>query len=175
MQPEAILIVKPDIDFGALLTIAHKALGFSPASAVDNTRRELNDAERYLSILAAIREQDAPVGLTPHLFGQLHYAVLVICGERELLEILEVASGMPFLSGETVTPGISLAVISGDLKQWRDTVKIGANVSSSPTIRICFSKILLQFDRAGLSQLWADCTRKEAPDHTGLYLEDKRR
>lgn len=175
MQPEAILIVAPAVDFNLLLTISHKALGYSPARAADSSKRNLVDAERYLSVLAAMREPDAQVGFAPHLLCQLTYSLLVLCDERDLLDILEAAAGMSFVSADTIHSGVSVAVISGNLAQWRDVVKAGASMSAASSVRLCFSKILLQFDKHGLSPLWADCTRKQSPDQTGFYLEDKRR
>ena len=59
MTPDAVLIQEPRIDFTTFLGLSHKMLGYSPAAAADASRRELTDAERFLSCLAALKDPDA--------------------------------------------------------------------------------------------------------------------
>lgn len=174
MIADAVLIQRPAIDFGTFLSLGTKALGYSPASAADASRRPLGDAERFLSCLAAMRDQKAPATLAPHLLGHVYFSVLIAAEEQDLLDILQVASGMSFVTTDTVVRHIHLALISGTLNQWRDAVKGGTTADVTLNVRGCFGKIMGLFEREGLSGVWNDFTKKPLDDRTFL-LEDKRK
>jgi hypothetical protein len=169
MPVETVLITTPAIDFTTLLSLSHHALGYNIAGAADASHRKLADAEKFLSCLASLKEQDAEI--TPSLLSHVSFSVLVIADERDLLDILERTSGMSFVRGETTAPGVNLAVLTGTLAQWRDAVAAGTNDASPPTVRTCYSKILLLFDRAGLTSVWSNFERTTAPDRSGFLLE----
>jgi len=172
VNPSAILISQPLIDFGTFIGLSHKMLGRSPASASDACRRELSDAERFLSCLAAMRDDKAPVGFLPSVLAHVSFSVLVAADERDMLEILQLAN-MPFVTAETLARGVLAAVITGTLGQWRDAVKSGSSPTAEPAVRYCFNKIYGLFNATGLN-VWGDFRPREAPDQT-FYLEDKRR
>jgi hypothetical protein len=65
MMPDAVLIQVPSIDFRTFVGLSHKVLGRSPAASSDACRRELSDAERFLSCLAAMRDERHPWGCRP--------------------------------------------------------------------------------------------------------------
>lgn len=175
MPVEAVLIGEPAIDFTSLVSLCHKALGYSPASAADASHRKFSTTEKLLSILASLRDEKAPAGITPNLLSFADFLVLVIADDRDLLDILELSAGMPFVRAETVARGVEIAVMKGSLAQWRDAVKSGTTPTAEPSVRALYSKILLLFEKQGLSSVWSDCDRRPAPDHSGFYLEDKRR
>jgi hypothetical protein len=167
MPVEAVLITGPAIDFTTLLSLTHDAFGHNIASAADSSHRKMVDAEKFLTCLAAFKEEDGEV--TPSLLSHVSFSVLVIADERDLLDILERTSGMSFVRAETTAPNVNLAVITGTLAQWRDAVVSGTDEATPPTVRTCYSKILLLFDRAGLS--WSNFERRTAPDRSGFILE----
>ena len=173
MQPDAILVTQPNVDFRTFLGISHKILGYSPAQQADACRRELSDAERFLSCLAALRDPQAPVGLPPSLLAHVSFSVFLAADERDMLDILQFAASMPFVMAETLARGVLAAVITGTLAQWRDAVKSGSSPTAEPSVRYCFNKIYGLFNAVGLN-VWGDFRSREAPDQT-FYLEDKRR
>ena len=173
MPVEAVLITGPAIDFTTLLSLTHHALGYNIASVADASHRKMVDAEKFLSCLAAFKEELAEI--TPNLLSHVSFSVLVIASERDLLDILERTSGMSFVRAETTAPDVNLAVLTGTLGQWRDAVSSGTNEATPPIVRACYSKILLLFDRAGLTLVWNDFERHTAADHSGFLLEDKRK
>ena len=93
MNPSAILISAPAIDFRTFIGLSHKVLGRSPAAPSDACRRELSDAERFLSCLAALRDEHAPVGLSPHLLTHVSFSAFIGADERDMLEILQLCAG----------------------------------------------------------------------------------
>jgi len=172
MQFDAVLIQRPAIDFTTFLGLSHKMFGHSPASAADRNRRQLNDAERFLSCLAALKDTNAPVGLPPNLLTHVSFSVLLATSERDLLDVLGYCARMPFVAADTVVRGIQAAVITGTLAEWRDAVISGCQANVEVTVRALFNKILSIFEAANLN-VWSDCTRRPSKDNT-LLLEDKR-
>lgn len=173
MPVEAVLVTQPAIDFSTLLALAHEALGYNIAGNADASYRKLSDAEKFLSCLAAIKEEDAvnTNALTPNLLSHVSFSVLIVAEDRDLMEILERTSGMSFVQSETTIAGIHLAILTGTLAQWKMAVAAGTAEATPPTVRTCYSKILLLFDRAGLTAVWGDFDRRPAPDRSGFLLE----
>jgi hypothetical protein len=174
MPVEAVLITGPAIDFNALLSLTHEALGYSIASTVDSSHRKMVDAEKFLMCLAAIQDESAEA-ITASLLSHVSFSILVIAEECDLLEILELTSGMSFVRAETTASNVDIAVITGTLLQWKHAVVSGSNEATAPTVRMCYSKILLLFDRAGLTSVWQDYDRSTTRDRNGFLLEDMRR
>ena len=169
MPVEAVLITGPAIDFATLLSITHDALGYSIASVADSSHRKMVDAEKFMSCLAGFKEELGEI--TPNLLSHVSFSVLVIAEEGDLFDILERTSGMAFVRAETTATGVNVAVLTGTLAQWRDAVASGTNEATPPTVRTCYSKILLLFDRAGLTSVWSNFERRTAPDRSGFLLE----
>ncbi len=172
MQADAVLIQQPSIDFTKFLGLSHKMFGYSPAKSADSSRRQLSDSERFLSCLAALYDQQAPVSLPPHLLSHVSFSVLLIASDRDLLDALQYCAGMPFVAADTIARGVQAAVVTGTLAQWRDAVISGCQAKVEPTVRILFNKILGIFESNNL-RVWNDCTRKQSTDNT-LLLEDMR-
>jgi len=172
MPADAILIQQPAIDFTKFIGLSHKMLGYSPASKADASQRKLSDAERFLGCLAAMKDVDAPVSLSPHLLAHVSFSVLLAASERDMLDILEYCSSMPFVATDTVARGVQAAVVTGTLAQWRDAVISGCQPEVEQTVRTLFNKILVIFESANL-KVWNDCGRKRSLDNT-LLLEDMR-
>lgn len=173
MKPSVAIIWEPAFDFATLLGVAQQALGYSPGAKADQAKREVPDAERFVSILAAFHDPQAPAGLTPNLLPHLSFSFLIVAEERDLIEIIEASPGMAITAADTVSRGVMLAVLTGTLAQWRDAVKTATVPTSQLNVRACFCDILRQFDERGLS-VWKDQVSKQLPDKT-FYLEDKRR
>lgn len=171
MTPECFLIQQPAVDFATFLSLSREALGYSPADASDGTVRELSDAERFLSCLAAMRDKKAAVALAPALLNHVSFSAMIVADERDALDIFQ-AAGMPFVVVETVRRGILLAVMTGTLAQWRDAVMHGTVLDQEANVRACYCKLMGMFEQAGLGHVWDRFTRKTSPDRL-FYLEYK--
>lgn len=174
MLPHAALIQQPAIDFPSFLAACHEMLGYSPSRAADASRTRMSDSERFLSCLAAIRDQEAPTGVTPSLLAHVSFSVLIAAEERDLIDILSIAGSMPFVASETVARDVFAAVVTGTLGQWRDAVVSGTNLHEDNNVRTCYCKVLLLFESVGLNRVWSDFTKKPGTDRL-FYLEDKRK
>jgi hypothetical protein len=171
MPVEAALISSPAIDFTTLLSLTHQALGCNIAGAADASHRKTVDAEKFLSCLAVLRDRSGEI--TKELLAHVSFSVLVVVDERDLVDILDVTSGMSFVHS-LAAPNVNLAIISGTLRQWHDAVVSGTKETAPPTVRSCYSRILMLFDHAGLTSIWNDFDRRMATDHSGFVLEDNK-
>lgn len=171
MIPNAVLIQQPAIDFTRFLGLTSQMLGYSPGTSSDSSRRQLHDAERFMSCLAAMKDRSAPVGLPPHLMTHVSFSVLVVADERDMQDIMEICSGMPVVITDTVARSVQAAVITGTLSQWRVAVVSGCQFTSEHGVRALFNKVLSLFEAVNLN-VWKDCDRKPAGGSTFL-LEDQ--
>lgn len=169
MPVEVVLVTKPAVDFLALLKLTQDALGFNIASNADSSHRKFSETEKFLSCLASLKDEEGVI--TTNLLSHVSFSVLIIADERDLIDILERTSGMSFVRAETTVSSVDLAVLTGNLAQWRDAVAAGTSESTPPTVRTCYSKILMLFDRAGLTSVWSNFDRRNAPDRSGFLLE----
>ncbi len=171
MQAIVVLIQQPAIDFSTFLTVSHEMFGYSPASASDASQKQLSDSEKFLSCLAAMKNRNAPVSLPPHLLTHVSFSILLAANERDIMDVLECCSSMPFTLAETVARDIDAAVVTGTLAQWKNAVLSGCSLGIEPSVRFIFNKILSLFEATNLS-VWSDCTRRTNRDDNTLLLED---
>jgi len=174
MTPKSIFIAQPSIAFNELLNACDQALSHKVTSGVDNTPKKLSDTERFLSILAAIRDADAAVGLPPNLLTHVSFSVLTVATEQDMMDILEACSGMAFTFTETKARGALMSVITGTVQQWRDAVVTGTN-HRHPEIRLGFNEIHQLFVEAGLTAVWSNFEYHPNGDGSYLLIEYKQR
>ena len=173
MKPDALLVQSPSIDFQTLLGLSQKVFDRHLGEATDACRREISASERFLSLLAAIRDPKAPVGLARHLLAHVTFSVFIGADQEDMLDILERCPGMPAVVAETTARGVQAAVITGTLAQWREAVKVGSSPTVSTNVRHGFNRIYGQFCAKSLD-VWSEFNSRPAADQT-FYLEDKRR
>lgn len=159
-QPEVAIICQPLVDFGTLLTAAHQALGYSLATATDATPKRLSDAEAFITQLATMQHPQAAVGFERGLLGHVAISVLVAADLADMLDIYTATPGMAHVHNNTIRPGVVMAVISGTLAQWRESLVWGTNHSGAGC-RAAFSKLLTRFEALGLGQIWQGMVRRE--------------
>jgi hypothetical protein len=172
MQPNAALIQRPYIDFKTFLGLGRQALQYGLTAAADSCNREMSESERYLSYLAAMRDPHARAGLVPSLLSHVSFSVFVAAENRDMLGILQCATGMAFTVVDTVVSGVQIAVVTGTLAQWRDAVATGSTPAVEPGVLCFWNRVYTLFKGEGL-QVWPDYRSRSATDQT-FYLEDQR-
>jgi len=165
-------IARPAVDFDVLLQACDEVLDHKVTHGVDNTAKNLSNAERFLSILAATQDVEAPASLPPALLAHVSFSVLTVVDEIDILDILESCSGMSFTRAETKIRQVLLVILSGTIQQWRDAIVTGTN-HSQLTIRAGFNQMHDLFVQEGLSAVWNDYEQKSQADGTYLLLEYK--
>ncbi len=171
MQPEVMFVLTPVFNLQTFPSTCRQVLGYSPLRASDALEREVSDAERFLSCLAAFRDPKAPAGYALHLLPHVSVSIFIVADDRDVRDILEYCSGMSFVTTETLARGILAAVVSGTLAQWRNAVVSGSVRETEGPVRLAFNKLRTLFRGAGLD-VWVDYRTREADDHT-LLLEYK--
>jgi hypothetical protein len=165
-------IAQPSVAFPVLLQACDEVLGHAVTHGVDNTAKNLSDAERFLSILAAMRNAEAPVGFPPNLLTHVSFSVLTIADKIDMMDILEACSGMAFTHTETKLRDVLVVVITGTVRQWRDAIVTGTN-HNQLVLREGFNQIHNLFVAAGLASVWNDYEQKPQDDGTYLLIEYK--
>jgi len=165
-------IAQPSVDFPVLLQICDEVLGHKVTCAIDNTEKNLSDAERFLSILAAMRDANAPAGFPSNLLMHVSFSVLTVADGSDMMDILESCSGMAFTHVETKLRTVLIVVITGTVQQWRDAIVIGTN-HVQMTVRAGFNQMHDLFVQAGLVSVWNDYEQKPQEDGTYLLIEYK--
>lgn len=165
---DCLLIHGPDINFDALLRVTHKLLGRNLAEAADASVREPSDVERFLSCLARFRDEQAPLSFS-HL-THVSCGLLLWGQEQDVLDFIQFCGQSSWVLTETLARGVSLAVVTASLHDWRTAIASGLEPHVEPSVRVLFERAMNRFESAGLS-LWRGYTRKEAP--IGLYLEQR--
>jgi len=170
MNAIAVLVQQPAIDFAKFLSASREMFGYSPAASSDASHKQLSDSERFLSCLAAMKDRNAPVSLPPHLLTHVSFSVLLVADERDILDVMEYCSSMPFTTAETVVRGIDAALVTGTLAQWKNAVVAGCSPDVEPSVRYLFNKMLGLFEAANLN-VWGDCIKKGSRDQHTFLLE----
>lgn len=173
MKPEAIIICRPDVDASTFLGVALKVLGHSPAASADASGLMLSDVGRFLSCLASLRNPKSGVELNPKLLPHVTFSVLIVADEPDMLDVLECAAGMPFVTVETTLRGVLLAVVTGTLAQWKAAVIAGSSCDVEPAVRFVFNRLHGLFKDERLD-VWGDFRQRSAHDQVTYLLEDKR-
>ncbi len=172
MLPNSTFVAKPDVSFPVLLQVCDEVLNHKVTSGVDSTPKKLSDTEKFLSILAALRDATAPAGLPPNLLTHVSFSVLTVADEADMMDILEACSGMPFTYSETKVRNILIAIVTGTMQQWRDAIVTGTK-HSVPTVRGGFNQLHDLFVQAGLCSIWSSYEQKPQDDGTYQLLEYK--
>lgn len=174
MRPEVTIIGRPGVDFDTFLGVAMKVIGRSPSASADASGIQLSDTSRFLSCLASVSDAKAKVELNQKFLPHAAFSLLTILDEEDILGVLECASGMSFVTTETLVRHVYMLVITGTLSQWKAAVVAGSSTSTiESSVRYLFNKIQGLFQAEGIN-MWTDYRQKQSSDQVTFLLEDKR-
>jgi|WetSurMetagenome_2_1015567.scaffolds.fasta_scaffold68509_3 hypothetical protein len=166
MIPSAILIIYPQLNQNLYLTVCTDMLGKSPARKADTAG--LKGVPHTISLISEFNSNPES-----DIFDLLEFGFLVAADERDISEILEVASGMPFALTNTVLRGVQGIIVTGSLRQWILAVTKGCRKDQTLAVRSCFDKIYMLFSQEGLANIFPH-VKHDLPDHTFYLTYDKR-
>lgn len=165
---QVILIQTPKIDFDSFLSMASQSLGFNPAVVADKSSKKMVDSERFIWILQSMKDIDT-LRVRDYFFEHINISAMFLSLTDDLLEIAEICV-MPHISTTTLRRDVSLAVITGNLKQWREAMTIGCSKDVSLTIGTLFTEIYQTFVKDGFGFVWSQYNVK-GHTHGQLLLE----
>lgn len=176
MNPGVALVLLTKMDLANFLPLSREMLGYSPAKAADGVPVALQELPHQLACVAAFKDEQAPpvVRTVAPQFDLFHAGFLIAADERDMIEILEIAS-LPFTYTETTARGVDATIVSGSLSQWRDAVKLACHPKTklSRGSRAAFSMIYKLLCKEGLKGMFDDLQATKQSDHT-LLLDRKR-
>lgn len=164
-NPQSILVSAPGVNFDELISACVQSLSHSVTTEIEETFRKLTDAEKFLSILNHLKETEYL-----RLLDHVSFSVLTLAEYADMVDLMEVCSGMPVIQTESKMRGALVAIITGTLKQWREAVVIGSN-HPEPSIRSGFCQIHDLFVQAGLHSVWNEYEHQMRDDGTYGLIE----
>ena len=168
MIPHSALVTQPALAVDNLVLACSQLFVHKVAEGIDNSPRNLSDAEKFISIVDAMRQPGAPASLPRDLLKHVTFSVLTVADERDMLDIMQICSGMATTLADTKARGIMVVVTTGTLDQWRDAVSNGCGPNVPHEVRAGFNQIHSLFVSAGLGSIWKGY--KQMNDDSGTFL-----
>jgi hypothetical protein len=172
MTPYAIIVTAPLLNKEQFLTSCQEMLGYSPARAADSAN--LAGIKYLLAVFSSFKNNTTSpttVKNSKEVYNLLNINCLIASDEYEMLQILEIISGMKFALTETTRRVIHAIIVNGTLIEWRDAIRRGCKRSQPTLIRACFNQLYIQFTQLGLEPIF-NGVKKHASDQT-FYLESE--
>lgn len=169
MNPIVQPLVSIEINWEVLLETAKTALQRTVTGSIDANSKTLGD---FASYIAALGEMETPnthpdkVLVEPgSLLKQLFFGFMIVSFTDDFHKI-RYRTDLAIHLTATVYPGVSMAVVSGTLEQWRTAVINCCIERIDLTIRLVFNKILSEFEKMGLYRIWLDYSKVKLKDDT---------
>jgi hypothetical protein len=158
MTCNAIIITTPNINFDQFLSAASLVFGRNLSEKTDKVPG-VSVMERLASCLGQILNVDSPRGVHAEFLNHLYYSVFLVCPVDDLMAILSICEGMPFVAGEAVN-GHAGAFVTGGLMDWRQAITSGTSLRQTDGCRECFCRLMERFESIGLGKLWDGRSKK---------------
>lgn len=160
---ELLPIVTPNINWQQYLTAASQALGTSLSKSFDKINLKPDNRAFLISVNDLIQTVPA-LDLDSPALRHLTFTFLLVMLESSFYPLLE-HTDLLFTSSDTVRKGLKLAIVSGNLMQWKESIALTSN-SDSPDLREFSSKCKSYFDSLGLSDIWKHYLKVSLKDKT---------
>ncbi len=172
MVPEILAIEQSAVNFKQFLVIAKNLLGRSITASLDAHKMEVGSLASFIQVLDEMSAESSNPATSLReagdLLKHLHFTFLATVDLDTYVELLE-TSGLNFTSVETSRRGVMMAIVSGNLLEWRTAVintlthnRAGYNVQAF------MNKVITWFEVAGLGGLWSNFTKTSGLG--GLFL-----
>lgn len=172
MIPQIKPIGRTEIDFSIFLQATNEALGCNILKGVDGCSRQFSEPAKFLASLSAFHKRldsQDPIKAVRNagsLLRHVTYIFLIYCDQDLISDIRE--RTQLNVTSTTAPDGEWVAVISGNLFDFRTAVLECCVPESSFDIRYLFDIIILYFESVGLGDLWFGFRKKTSPDKTFL-------
>ena len=168
LKTQVLIIQKPSIDFNSFLSVVSQVLGRNPAEVSDKLSKKMTDSERLVMCFQAMKNNSFKC--QDHFLKHINVSVMLLALEADLLEVMEICSGMPLVSTITLRRDVGLAILTGTVLQWREAVTVGCSKDVSMTVGALFTATYQAFVKDGFGFVWSQYSVKPAP-HGQLLLE----
>lgn len=173
MDPQAFPIAQSVINWGHYLTMMQKATGISLTRSLDRANMPADNLAAFIVTLNELKgDVDSALDALRNSGPFLHHlsvSFVVIAESQTMRDLLE-GVDLHVTIGETLKSGVEIAVVSGNLSQWRNAVIDGCSEGTSYGLRALMGKCMLYFEQAGLHHLWAFFKKTTMHDSTFKLL-----
>lgn len=174
MPLEVVPIINTVIDWNQYLMAAKQILGRSVSQQLDTIGMKLDSLASFVATLGAFREPNAkpseilsdPGSLLKHV----SLGFLILASNECLFEVMEETS-LNLLSTDSRVKNTRLAVLTGNLEEWRTSIINGSSNNCGYECRLLMDKCLLHFELIGLGGVWSNYRKKILNDKTFQLTE----
>ena len=169
------LLSRPDVQLNQYLAATKQVLGRSIVARTDSKGLDPKTPKGFLCTLIDLKLDtgafDTVLKDPASLLYHLSYSFLVL-GSKELGYELMENTKLKVMTTD-VNHSVCIAVASGDLSIWRETIINCASEVYSFELRTCIDKTLLIFEKEGLSSIWSHYQKETLRDHSFKLIEKK--
>lgn len=169
------IIGKTQVDFNTLYSVSKQILGRSVSRVLDEAKAEAKVPSGYIPVLMEFKTPGTkPVAALRNpgfTLLHVHYTFLVV-STPEIVSDIQQQTNLQLISEKSQT-GLSLAIITGSLDQWRSAIINGLSDSCGFGLRSFLDNCLIEFDKEGLGPIFQDYDRVTQSDNT-FGLKKKR-
>lgn len=148
---ELVPVIAPQVDWPKLLSVANTVLGSSISESFDAAKIPLSP-KAFIVSMNDLNQTKPALELDVASIRHLSYTFMTILMEGAYLALIE-ETRLIFTSSTTTRPGLRVAIISGNLLDWKEAV-VCCSGSSNPDVKLFGNKVKQYFDQIGLSDLW---------------------
>ena len=153
------------IDWKSLLTIGQQVMGHSISGAIDQYRAKQDLAGFIVTLANLQRECDPHVAIMTAGNLLRHASATFLCAlPAGLLNQFREQTDLAIMS-EEANEVFRMAIISGNLLQWKQTVASGCSEHLTTELRQLCNNFMAYFEYIGLN-LWAEMSRTSMKDKT---------
>lgn len=116
------IVSRSKIDFNSLLSAVLTTTGERIADKVDRMTGAMTDDAKFARCISELTELPHD---SPAIEEHLHFSVLVLVEEYDLQTVMSAVNGLAWVGTSTTKRGVLIGLLSGNLPQWRTTVKAG--------------------------------------------------
>lgn len=163
------------VDWSNYLSLSKKVLGYSVSDALDAKGMPLDLAGFIITINEILVEGMNPVTVLREAGALLQHAsasFFIIAPERVMIDLLQ--EGRVYVSSVYIEKaGLRVAVVSGNLEQWKQTIIHCSSDRIPPGLRLLVNKFMMHFEKMGLSQIWSHFSKAPLDNNTTFKLLPK--
>lgn len=171
MNVEVIPLTRQSVNWDDFLKASRIALGRNITSVIDRKKLPLGRSDSFITAMGEMKiaGEDTIQNAGPVL-DHIFYSFMIIADMITMFDLME-QTPLKVYSVEAKN-GIYLAVVSGTLMQWRESILNGCSKTATYEMRLIMDKCMYHLEKDGLSKIWSDYRKTMMKDKT-FFLETK--
>lgn len=167
-------LILPKVQWEIFISSSFHGLGRSVTASLDKNKIPIDKGASFIQALGEFKSSNSSPSLTLQepgaLLQHLTYGFEISAPRSIVFELLEI-SGLNVLTTKTLIKTQLLAIVSGNLEQWRAAIINITNDQVSTSLRQLFNIFILYFEKEGFFDLWHRYKKLSLPDKTFVLKE----